>query len=240
MPRQPRKIEPGGVYHIINRGVEKRQLFLKPQDYSRFILGLEFFNTKESMDLWNLVVTKGGTVPPLDRINQQRQKKKDSKDSIVELLAFALMPNHFHLIVREIVVGGISLFMRKMGGYSVYFNKQYDRVGPLFQSRYKVVPITTDEQLRVVFSYVHTNPIELFEPGWKEFQVRKPHQALKKLKEYYWSSYRDYIGVPTFALATQRGFLLDFMGGEEKCLEAMKQWIEYKANTAVFDRKILE
>lgn len=237
MPRQPRKIEVGRVYHIINRGVEKRKIYLKDQDYSRFVLGLEFFNTRESIDLWNLVAAKGGSDPPLDRIIQQRQK---NRDSLVELLAFTLMPNHFHLLLREIIEGGISLFMQKVGGYAGYFNKQYDRVGSLFQSRYKVVPITTDEQLRVVFSYVHTNPIELFDSEWKEFRIGDPQQALKKLKEYRWSSYRDYIGVSTFPSATQRGFFLDFMGGEEKCLEAIKQWIEYKANTAVFDRKILE
>ena len=237
MPRQPRKIEVGGVYHIINRGVEKRKIYLKNQDYSRFILGLEFFNGGESIDLWNLITAKGGSDPPFDRIMQQRQK---NKSPLIELLAFTLMPNHFHLIVREIVEGGISLFMQKVGGYTVYFNKQYDRVGSLFQSRYKVIPITTDEQLRVVFSYVHTNPIELFEPGWKEFKVKDPQQTFKKLQEYHWSSCQDYIGVPTFPLATQRGFFLDFMGGEEKCLEAIKQWIEYKANTTVFDQKILE
>jgi len=237
MPRQPRKIEVGKVYHIINRGVEKRQIYLKNQDYSRFILGLEFFNARESIDLWDLVATKGGSDPPLDRIEQQRQK---NRNLIVELLAFTLMPNHFHLILREVVEGGISLFMGKMGGYAGYFNKQYERTGSLFQSRYKVVPITTDEQLRVVFSYVHTNPVELFEPGWKEFKVKDPHQAPKKLKEYHWSSYRDYIGVSTFPSATQRGFLLDFLGGEEKCLEAIKQWIEYKAGVTDFDSKILE
>jgi hypothetical protein len=130
--------------------------------------------------------------------------------------------------------------MRKLGGYASYFNKQYDRVGPLFQSRYKVVPITTNEQLQVAFSYVHTNPIELFEPGWKEFRVGDPQQALKKLKEYYWSSFRDYIGVSTFPSVTHRGFLLDFLRGEENCLEVIKQWIEYKANKAVFDHKLLE
>ena len=71
MPRQPRKIEVGGVYHIINRGVEKRKIYLKNQDYSRFILGLEFFNAREFIDLWDLVAAKGGSDPPLDRITQQ-------------------------------------------------------------------------------------------------------------------------------------------------------------------------
>src|SRR3990167_5792065 len=113
MPRQPRKIEIGGIYHIVKRGVEKRDIFLKPQDYSRFILGLEFCNSTNSVDLWSLV----GTVPTKlkDRLDERRQKKENF---IVDVLAFALMPNHIHLVLREIIEGGISLYMRKLGGYS--------------------------------------------------------------------------------------------------------------------------
>lgn len=237
MPRKPRNIAVGGIYHIINRGVEKRTIYLKNQDYSRFILGLEFFNTRKSIDLWNLVSTKGGSVPPLDRIRQQRERKKDS---IIELLAFTLMPNHFHLIIRETTEGGISLFMRKLGGYAGYFNKQYKRVGPLFQSRYRIVSIDTDEQLQVAFTYVHTNPIELLEPGWKAFQVKDPQRALQKLQEYRWSSYRDYIGIPTFPTVASRDFFLEFFHGEEKCFSIVKQWVAYKAKVAEFDRGAFE
>lgn len=236
MPRKPRKIEVGGIYHIIKRGVEKRKIFLKPQDYSRFILALEFFNTKEHVDLWE-IVARGGTVPPQMRISKRRQSKKDS---IVDLLVFTLMPNHFHLIIREIIEGGISLFMRKIGGYSWYFNKQYERVGPLFQSRYKIIPITSDEQLQITFAYVHTNPIGLFEPGWKEFKVENPQQALQKLKEYRWSSYRDYVGIPTFPTVASRNFFLEFFKGEEKCLSIVKQWVAYKAKVAELDQGAFE
>ena len=166
MPRQNRKFEVGGVYHIFNRGVEKRKIFLKNQDYSRFILALEFLNNKQSIDIWHALFrndnlsTGGGTVPPpvdsrlliRERLENFRGKKKKP---IVEILAFALMPNHFHLILREIQEGGISLFMRKLGGYSTYFNKQHNRVGPLLQGRYKSVQIKDEIQLGNIFNYVH-------------------------------------------------------------------------------------
>ena len=86
-----------------------------------------------------------------------------------------------------------------MGGYVGYFNKQYDRVGPLYQSRYKSVQVQTDEQLNVLFSYVHTNPVELVELRWKEFEVESERNAISFLETYRWSSYRDYIGNPTFS-----------------------------------------
>ena len=180
MPRALRSFEIGGVYHIINRGVEKRQIFLKDQDYSRFILGLEFFNQKDAGLLWPLIA-KAGSVPAKlgERLKQGREHKSKP---IVDLLAFALMPNHYHLIARETITGGISLFMRKMGGYSTYFNKQYDRVGPLFQSRFKAVTIQNDRQLSTAFAYVHTNPVELYEPGWKNRQIKNKPPLFPRLK----------------------------------------------------------
>ncbi|HEX9722020.1 MAG TPA: transposase [Candidatus Paceibacterota bacterium] len=229
MPRGPRQFEIGNIYHVVNRGVEKRRIFLKNQDYSRFIFGLEFFNSEESARLWELLA-KAGTVPAFgERLDNARSK---TKQRIVELLAFALMPNHYHLIMREIMPNGISSFMRKMGGYSTYFNKQYERVGSLFQSRYKAVPIKNDEQLYTTFVYVHTNPVELKEPLWKDFQVRDEKRALAWLEEYRWSSYHDYLGRQMFPETTQREFFLNFYGGEEKCRGAVEEWIKLKARKA--------
>ena len=148
MSREQRQFEVGGIYHIINRGVEQRKIFLKNQDYQRFILGLEFFNSKNSTNLWEIVAKKGGEEAVYQRLQQQRKRPREQ---LVELLSFVLMPNHFHLIAREIVEGGISAFMRKMGGYASYFNKQIKRTGALFQDRYKVVAIKGEGQLAGTF-----------------------------------------------------------------------------------------
>ena len=162
MAYPPRQFQIGGVYHLINRGVDKRRIFLKNQDYSRFILGLYFFNDKNlEQNIWYYLQHEdrrskiGSMLAPSEGANIEHERNE-----IVELLAFTLMPNHYHLIVREVVDGGISLFMQKMGGYSSYFNKQYNREGALFQSRYKSVYIKDEIQLGNVFAYVHTNPVE--------------------------------------------------------------------------------
>lgn len=236
MPRQNRQFVVGEIYHIINRGVEKRKIFTKPQDYSRFILGLEFFNREVPNNLWELI-SKAGTVPAFERIKNERENKASP---IVELMAFALMPNHYHLIIREISSGGISLFMRKMGGYSTYFNKQHNRVGPLFQSRYKAISIQTDTQLSNIFTYVHANPVELEEPKWKELKVENERNAINWLESYRWSSYRDYVGNPTFPNVTNRKFFIDLFEGEKGCRQAVYDWIKFKAGNSVSDLGVIE
>ncbi|OGI70511.1 hypothetical protein A3A09_00670 [Candidatus Nomurabacteria bacterium RIFCSPLOWO2_01_FULL_42_20] len=234
MPKQPRIIEKGKIYHVFNRGVEKRKIFMNDQDYSRFIIGLEFFNQKNPIDLWGFLTKnlKGKNVQKLlaEKLKEERAKKSKP---IVEILVFCLMPNHFHLVIREIVEGGLSWFMNKMGGYSSYFNKQNKRVGPLFQSRFKCVLINNDQQLQAIFNYVHTNAVELIEHGWKEFRVKDYKKAIDFLNNYKWSSYRDYIEEPTNSLVTNRDFFNNLLDGSNGCRDAVEEWIKFKAQDII-------
>ena len=242
MSQRPREFEIGGVYHIVNRGVEKRKIFLKSQDYNRFILALEFLNEKENFNLWNLVTRAEQARSDLTTFKEHldNQRRKPQRP-IIELLAFTLMPNHFHLIIREIMEGGIPLFMQKLcSGYVTYFNKQCNRVGPLFQSRYKSIRIKEDIHLATVFAYVHTNPAELIEPGWKDFRVKNLKATMRYLESYKWSSYQDYIGNSTFPTVTKREFFLNLYGSEKKCRQAVEDWINYKAEKSGLDPNIFE
>ena len=241
MPRKPRQFEIGNIYHIIKRGVDGREIFLKPQDNSRFILGLEFFNSKNEINLWNLIRgddvedAERGLTPLREKLENQR---KNASKPIVELMAFTLMPNHFHLIIREIIDRGISRFMQKIGGYTGYFNKQYNRIGNLFGSTYKCIEIKSNAQLFAVFNYVHTNAVELIEPLWKKQQVKNPDKANNFLKnKYKWSSYRDCIGIPTFPNVVNKDFILDFFGGQENCKKEVENWIKFKADNYVQEKK---
>jgi putative transposase len=235
MPRKPRQFEIGNIYHIINRGVDGREIFLKNQDYSRFILGLEFFNSNEDVKILNIIAPAGLNPAILAGLNPAgqptlRQEREKPKSPIVELMAFTLMPNHYHLIVREIIPKGISLYMQKIGGYTSYFNKQYNRSGTLFESSYKYVEIKTDAQLFVVFNYVHTNPIELIEPMWKDQQVENFDKAKEFLENYKWSSYRDYIDILTFPDTINKKFFLKFFGNSDNCRQTVEEWIKFKAD----------
>jgi len=152
------------------------------------------------------------------------------------------MPNHLHLLVRQLVEGGITKFMKKLnGGYGGYFNRKYERKGYVFQNRFVAVHIKDEDQLKVVFVYIHTNPISLIEPKWKEIGIKNPNKVIEFLEnEYRWSSYFDYLGKKNFPSVTERDFILKIMGGEKGCKEFVENWIRYKGEIKEFNKLALE
>jgi len=131
----------------------------------------------------------------------------------VDILTFVLMPNHYHLLLRQRVDGGISKFMQKLGtGYTMYFNEKHERSGALFQGRYKSVHIEDDRQLLYIPHYIHLNPLALIDRG--STSINK--NADEFLNSYRWSSYLDYVGGRAFPSVTDREYLLNLFGGAEK------------------------
>ncbi len=146
---------------------------------------------------------------------------------LVELLCFCLMPNHFHLMVRQITDGGITQFMRKLGvGYTNYFNEKYKRVGPLFQGTYKFTVIKSSAHFIHLPHYIHLNPLDLTMPSWREKELKDYKRALSFLEKYRWSSHLDYIGIKNFPSVTQREFLLEFFDGSVGYKNDIKKWLQ--------------
>ena len=106
----------------------------------------------------------------------------------VTLLAYCLMPNHLHLLLRQDSDELIDRFIHRLHtGYTMYFNKKYERVGAVFQGRFKAKLIDTDEYLLHVSRYIHINPIELFDT-----HAQGPALGVE-LEDYPWSSYEEYV-----------------------------------------------
>lgn len=113
-------------------------------------------------------------------------------EKIVAIGAYCLMPNHFHILIKEITEGGITKFMSKLlTAYSTYFNIKCKRVGALFSSEFKAQHLDSDNYLKYIFAYIHLNPLKLIEPNWREMKINK-QRARSYLSEYYFSSYQDY------------------------------------------------
>ena len=105
------------------------------------------------------------------------------------------MSNHYHLLLRQRVDGGISKFMQKLGtGYTMYFNTKYQRSGVLFQGVFKAIHIDEETYLTHLTRYIHLNPLEIKEPDWKEKGVKNWKESYKFVQNYPWSSFSDYIG----------------------------------------------
>lgn len=134
----------GSYYHIFNRGVEKREMFVTNKDYKRFIDSMFFYKYS-------------GIKPKFSRFDPKKDKLKNK--NIVGIVAYCLMPNHFHLLLRQLEDGGISKFVGQLcNSYTKYFNTKNDRVGPLLQGNFKSVLIESTEQLLHVSRYIHLNP----------------------------------------------------------------------------------
>lgn len=180
-----RKIEfsVGEYYHVYNRGVDKRSIFLSDADRLRFM---------------TLLYLSNGTRPYVYRILKEQGRplyKFARGDQRVSIGAYALMPNHFHILVRVQEEGGLSAFMEKLTtGYSMYFNKRNKRTGALFSGRFKAEHVDKDEYLKYLYAYIHLNPVKLIDPDWKENGIRDRDAAKTYLEKYRWSSYPDYLG----------------------------------------------
>ena len=212
----------GEFYHVIKRGVEERKIFMDDEDRLRFLNSLLVFND-ENPAPWNMRAFWEQRGPTSLLLEGYR-----AKNPLLEIHAFALMDNHFHLLVRQIREKGVSNFIKKLGGYSYYFNKKYQRVGPLFQGRFKAVMIKTDEQLKNTFVYVSTNPIGLIEPKWKETGIKNIERSKHFLKKYKWSSYPDYLGEENYHSLIYKNFFRQLFGNIGNCKEEVESWLEYK------------
>src|SRR3989338_199846 len=177
----------GETYHLFNRGAHKQAIFTSEEDYRRFLVLLYFSNTTERVQLGNLLQNQGRSLIDLfcEHIDQ----------SLVDIFAYTLMPNHFHLVIRQKVDGGISTFMKKLAtAYSMYFNLKYDHSGVLFQGRFKSRHVGNEAYFRYIFSYVHLNSLDLFEPSWEEKGIRDLNGARSYVNSYPYSSFFDYSG----------------------------------------------
>jgi putative transposase len=136
------------------------------------------------------------------------------------------MPNHFHLILRQLQENGIAQFMQKLGtGYTMYFNKKNKRSGSLFQGTFKAIQIEHDEYLTHLSRYIHINPVELIESMWKENGIQNWDKTNEFLENYRWSSYLDYIGVKNFPSVTNREVINSYFQNEQSYKNFINQWL---------------
>lgn len=177
MPYRKVPLISGEVYHVFNRSVAKQTIFNNYYDYDRILELINYYRFK------NLPL-RYSFYKRLEKDIKKTYEKKYFFDNqpMVSILAFCIMPNHFHFLIQPLTDNAVSDFMRNIqNGYSKYYNLKYKRNGSLFQSMFKAVHIETEEQLIHVCRYIHINPTTSYVI------------AEKDLEGYRWSSLRFYL-----------------------------------------------
>lgn len=213
MPTRKTPLVTGEIYHIYNRGINKQNIFLHKRDYSYMLQILEYYSYLSSL----LSYSKFKKIARYKRESTLQLIKKDNI-KIVDILAFCVMPNHFHLIVRQVVDGGICRFFGNIqNSYASYFNIKNKREGSLFQGRFKSVRVLDDEQLTHVVRYIHLNPLT------------SCIVASIDLINYPWSSLPQYInGIP--GLCETKTVMQNF--------SSPKEYLEHILDQADYQRQL--
>lgn len=207
--------EKHGIYHILTRAVDKKRFLADEADCLRFIfqmfaanLGITVSNFlhqgvfKISRDL--LV----GRESSFDRTKQNHAL-------LVHILSFVLVVDHYHLLLAlNEDEDGIPRYMQRLNtGFAMYFNLKKNRRGALFESRYKVIPVESERQLDAIIRYINiTNPLDVYQPGWRESGIKDRKAAWNFLNEYQFSSFSDIFGKRNSSILASRSVLEEYLG----------------------------
>jgi len=198
----------GEIYHIYNRGVDKRPIFSNREDLYRFLVSMQEFNVLKPI----------GSIYKKS-FNKDEQNKGEGK--LVEFVAYCLNPNHYHFILRQVSERGVEKFMQRLGtGYTNYFNEKESRSGALFQGRFKANHISSNEYLLHASAYVNLNfkihklkKDALYHSSWNEYAEKKPGICSKKIILEQFGSVSKYINFAENSIATtlkkREGMVLD-------------------------------
>lgn len=199
------------IYHVYNRGSEKRSIALSRRDYLRMLKTMQYYQLEGPKPKFSLY-------PKLTF-------KPDFSKKIVEIIAFCIMPNHFHFLLKQTKEGGITEFISKLSNsYTKYFNTKHKRIGPLFQGEFKAVLIENDEQLLHVSRYIHLNPLVSF--------------LVKDLNKYEWSSYKEYINNSPGLCSKEQ--VLGFFKSPKDYEQFVLDQADYAKQLEILKHKLLE
>ena len=208
-------------YHLYNRGIEKRKIFTNTNEYFRFLILLYLCNNDTKVDIGDHL-RQGLTLSEIFQI--------DIGKELVSIGCYCLMPNHFHMLIKEKTEGGISLFMQKLQtAYTMYFNKKNDRSGSLFQGTFKAKHINKDTYLKYLFAYINLNSIKLIDPEWKENGIKDLSKSEKFLSEYEYSSYLDFVGIKRVEnKILNLSEFPEYFNSELEFKDFIKEWLNFK------------
>lgn len=166
------------VYHLFNRSINREPVFTHKRNCSRVLTSMSFYRFEKTPVRLSYFLSWGQ-----NKRNKLIDKLISGNKRKVDIIAYCLMPNHYHFLLKQLNKDGINRFLSLFqNSYTRYFNTKHRRVGPIFQGIFKAVRVETDEQLMHLSRYIHLNP-------YSSHIVN----SVRELKIYPWSSLREYI-----------------------------------------------
>ena len=222
MPYRLTPLVNGEIYHVFNRGVADQPMFTQKRDCDHFLQTLCYYLP----DRPPVRLSKFNNLSRELRVEIEKQLSR--METIASVHAFCLMPNHFHLLLKQQQEGGISSYLKKLtDSYSKFFNTKYERNGPIFQGQFKAVHVGSDEQLVHLSRYIHINPLTGYVV--KDFE---------QLLNYPWSSLPQYLkGREGFC---ETSTILNYFSSKEKYSEFLRNQVDYQRELANIRHMTLE
>ncbi len=208
------RVEPyavGSYLHIVKRGARGMAITSDVSDQFRFLRLLYFMNDQFFNEDWELQVE--------GKHFGYRPDTWPEREPLVSILSYTLMPNHFHLLIKEIQEGGVSAFMQKLGqSMTVHFNLKYDQRGSIFQGSYRSRTISNDTYLQYVVAYISVkNTFELY-----------PHGGLKGAMDDFEKAWKWAMTYPFSSLGTYAQNSIDPLVDLAACNEVIQAPKEFK------------
>ncbi|HCC06527.1 TPA: hypothetical protein DEP94_04225 [Candidatus Nomurabacteria bacterium] len=194
----------GEYYHIYNRGNSKQSIFHDDQDYRYFMNLLDTMNTEKRSR------------------NREKKQRFGQIGEVISLGSYCLMPNHFHILIKQEKEKGITLFLQKLStAYVMYYNKKYKRTGALFEGKFKAKYVAEDNYLKYLFSYIHLNPLKILNQNWKTKSIH--NEEVSFLLGYPYSSFHEYY-TNEFYLINKNAFP-DYFQTKGDFMHEIKSWL---------------
>jgi putative transposase len=212
----------GEIYHVFNRGVDRRATFTNKREFSRAIELVKFYKHKDTPIRYSQIIKQPEDLRSkvLDQVYQS--------EKLVDILCFCLMPNHFHFLLKQNTDKGIATFISNFtNSYTKYLNIKNNRVGPLFQGTFKAVHIETEEQLVHVSRYIHLNPVVSSLVEEDQFE------------NYPWSSYPEYLYLTSQQIADKE-LILSFFKSVKDYKKFVEDQIDYGKKLEQIKHLLLE
>lgn len=199
----------GEVYHVFNRGIERRSTFTDKREFERIQKLIKFYRHRDIPIRFSQVIQQS------QDIREKILNDLFKSERVIDILSYCIMPNHFHFLLQQNVDKGISTFISNItNAYTKYFNTKHERTGPLFEGVFKAIHIESDEQLVHVARYIHLNP------------VASNIISNQELENYKWSSYLEYLSLSSEEIS-QKELILSMFKSIERYRAFVNDQIDY-------------